>query len=98
MARSNRAFGDKKLAEEQLLKLGLYRDEIWKEKMISPNQAEELLMGKRKRPKKEIAGLLEDFTIKPLGPPTLVPVNDRREEITPDGDRFQDLDAVENPE
>lgn len=94
--RSNRKFGDQFAAEEKLLELGLTEDEVWKRKMISPNQAEELLAARLKRPKKQVTGLLSDYVIQPQGPRTLAPVNDKREEVSLDGDRFDNLDAEQS--
>lgn len=93
--RSNRKFGDKTRAESELIELGLTEEQIWVHKMISPNQAEDLIRAKRSMSKNKASGLIEHLVVQPPGPRSLAPVGDKRQEITPDGDRFDDLDAVD---
>lgn len=90
-ARANRVFEKPKAAADELLSLGLQRNDIFNEKMVSPAQAEELLRKKGLR-KKQIEEKLKPLVYKPSGNPTLVSVNDKRPALeNPTDDAFADL-------
>jgi len=90
---SRRKFRDQDEARDWLSMLGFAEEDMWVIKLISPNQAEELLQTRKKMSKRQAALLLGDLVIKPPGPRTLAQLNDRRVELPLDGDRFDDLDA-----
>jgi hypothetical protein len=70
-SRTNRTWNDRDDARNHLLSLGLKRDQIIQEKLISPAQAEKLLP----KPKRET---LSDLVFKAPGGPTVVDAKDRR--------------------
>lgn len=80
-ARTHRKFTSESKARSHLLSLGLKREDIIKESLVSPNQAETLLRSKLKHKTADLPALLEGLVTKPPGDPTLVPVTDRRPEI-----------------
>lgn len=80
-ARTHRKFINEAKARKHLLSLGLSREDIIKESMISPNQAEVLLRSRLKFKQADMPKLLEGLVVKPPGDPTLVPQTDKRPEI-----------------
>lgn len=90
---SRRKFADPDEAAKQLDLLGLTEEQIWPRHIISPAQAETILQTHKKLSKRKAASLIEDFVVRPPGPRTLAQLNDRREALPLDGDRFEDLDA-----
>lgn len=78
--RSIRTFPNDVRVIEHLMFLGLDESKIVETKVISPAKAEELLKKAGYR-SKLIPSLLEGYTKKPPGKPTIVPLSDRREPI-----------------
>ena len=78
--RSIRSFKNDARVIEHLEFLGLRQDQIVESKIISPAQAEELLRKQGYRAKL-IPSLLDGYTQKPPGKPTIVPLSDKREPI-----------------
>lgn len=78
--RTHRQFKDEAKAREYLLQLGLARDAIIKESLVSPNQAETLLR-RAGRKTKELPELFNGWVYKPPGKATIVPLSDRRDEL-----------------
>lgn len=77
-SRSRRAFKNPREAVFELEMMGVPRDELISEEVVSPAQAEVLLRKAGQRAK-DIPNLLQGLTIKPRGKPTLAPLSDRRE-------------------
>lgn len=99
-SRARRVFKNQTAAVKRLVDdLGLPRREVVVEKLVSPAQAELLLIKKGRR-KKEMPALLEGLVHKPPGNPTLVPAYDRRPELSRAADHaFDDLPLnSENPD
>lgn len=84
--RSRRVFPNQEKAQKALIGLGLKRDDLINEKMISPNQAEKLLRKKGFKAA-QLPDLMSGLVHKPPGRATLVPVSDKRPEV-------EDLSAV----
>jgi hypothetical protein len=78
--RAIRVFQNDNRAIEHLQFLGLREDQIVESKIISPAKAEELLRKQGYRAK-VIPSLLDGYTKKPPGKPTIVPLSDKREAI-----------------
>jgi hypothetical protein len=89
--RTNRKFIDEKIAAKRLLEKGLTKDDIYTTSTASPAQAEEALHKRLKIPKKEAAAMLEDLTVRPPGPRSLVLRTDNRPELPNPGDVFQPI-------
>lgn len=79
-SRSRRVFNDKQKALHELNRMGVPFDELVEEKMVSPNQAGDLLVkhGQRRR---DIPKLLTGLIHKPPGKATLAPLSDPRPEL-----------------
>lgn len=93
--RSHRKFANAEKVKEHLLSLGLSKEEIISESLVSPNAAEELLR-KKGRKRKELPELLKGLVVKPPGKATLVPLSDKRpavEDVT-----ALVFESVETPE
>lgn len=98
-ARSNRQFRDEAKAKKFLLEMGLKLKDIITEKMISPAQAETLLVNKKLATKAIAAEKLSAVAYKPPGKPTLAAAHDKRAPIEGMTDRlFDDLDETETTE
>jgi hypothetical protein len=93
--RTNRKFIDEKVAATRLLEKGLTKDDIYTTSTVSPAQAEEALHKRLKVPKKQAAAMLEDLTIRPPGPRSLVLRTDNRPELPNPGDVFQPIPQPE---
>lgn len=78
--RANRVFDNHDRVVQHLLFLGLHEEQIIETSVVSPAKAEELLKKAGYRPKL-IPSLLEGYTKKPPGKPTIVPLSDKREPI-----------------
>lgn len=78
--RSNRHFINDDMAVEALEALGLKREQLIKQEVVSPAAAEDLLRSVGHR-RKDIPNLLEGLIRKPPGKPTLVPLEDPRPEL-----------------
>lgn len=76
-ARSKRLFPDKKKAVSHLESLGVWPEDVLVETIVSPAEAERLLIKAGHR-RKDVPSLLEGVTYKPRGKPTLAPLSDRR--------------------
>lgn len=76
-ARSRRAFRNVDATVAKLEILGVPREKSIEEKLVSPAEAERLLMKAGHR-RKDVPSLLEDLTIKPKGKPTLARLSDKR--------------------
>lgn len=91
--RSFRAFENVLQAVDHLVTLGVPRDKLVTTEYASPAQVEELLKAAGHR-SKDIPSLLEGYTKKPPGKPTIVHISDKRE---PMGDitegAFNSLDS-----
>lgn len=77
--RTFRQFKNQSVAEAELIRFGLKREELYKETFVSPAQAEDLLAKKYKR--KDIPVLMKGLAYKPPGKVTLVPLSDPRPEV-----------------
>nr|DAI87192.1 MAG TPA: Protein of unknown function (DUF2800) [Caudoviricetes sp.] len=75
--RSHRVFRSKDKAVAALVALGLDRDDVISEEMISPAKAEELLKAEGYK-LKDLKDLLNDLVFKPPGKATLAPIKDSR--------------------
>lgn len=84
--RGARRWTDAEIAEAQLKKFRLKRDEMYNRKLISPTQASKLLKDQPKRIAK-LAGLIEQ----PDGAPHVAPASDNRPAIETVADKFEVL-------
>lgn len=84
--RSFRAFKSRPAAVAALVNLGLKQSDVLKEELISPAQAEELLL-KLGYKKKELPELLNDLVIRPPGKATIAPIKDGRPALS---ERYED--------
>jgi hypothetical protein len=78
--RSRRYFKDKDKSVEHLMSLGVPRDEILVESLVTPAKAEKALRAHGHR-RADLPGLLEGLVGKPPGKATLVPLSDPRPEV-----------------
>lgn len=78
--RTHRHFRDDNQARDHLMSLGLKREAIVKEELVSPSQAE-VLLRRAGHKTKELPALLNGLVVKPPGKATLVPLSDRRDEL-----------------
>ena len=86
-SRTYRNFKSEEAAVKQLQMIGLEQHEIFKQELISPAEAEELIREKFPQfPKKLIPELVNDAVDRPRGRPTLVLLSDRRPEFNQDLD------------
>lgn len=92
--RSNREFTSRGDALSKLTAAGLKRDQIIEERMISPAQAEDLLIAAGHR-RKNLPELLDGIVKKSPGKPTLAPLSDKRPPIE---DSTEGAFAPINPE
>lgn len=76
-ARTRRKFRNPTLAARHLTSLGIPFDEIIDERMVTPAQAEKVLL-RHKFKRKELPEVLDGLIYKPEGKATLVPMSDRR--------------------
>jgi Protein of unknown function (DUF2800) len=89
--RSNRVFISKTDAVKTLVKLGCNRGDILREELVSPAEAEKLLVKEGHR-RADLPELMAHLVRKPPGKPTLVPMSDKRQEIQDvSGDAFASL-------
>lgn len=96
--RSRRKFKNDDSAAEHLEFLGVPADQIIKKSVVSPAESEKLLRKAGFR-LKEIPSLLEGYTIKPPGKPTIVPLTDKRQPIADLSEAvFDDLDTETSEE
>lgn len=79
-SRSHRKWSSPSGAKQKLLALGLKRDDIITEKMVTPAQAEKALR-KAGHQTKTLPQLLTGMVTRPPGVATLVPLSDRRPEV-----------------
>lgn len=79
--RSIRKFANKDKTITGLQALGLKRSEVVEEKLASPAEVEKLLV-KRGHRVRDLPELLRPLVIKPPGKATLVPISDKRPELT----------------
>lgn len=84
--RSHRVFRNKEKAVQELVALGLDRDDLLTEELASPAKVEELLKAEGYK-YKELPGLIEHLVFRPPGKATLASVNDRRPALA---DKFDD--------
>ncbi len=96
-SRSRRVFTNKPAVVKKLVdELGIPKSEVVEEVLVSPAQAE-VLLTKHGHRRKTIPTLLDGLVYKAPGNPTLVPLNDRRVELSNAADHaFDDLPL--NPE
>jgi len=78
--KSNRRFINPPAAAEHLIENGCDREDVIEKNIVSPAEAEKLLVkaGHRRR---DIPELLEGLVRKPPGKPTLAPLSDKRQEL-----------------
>lgn len=89
-ARTRRKFRNPAQAERHLLSLGIPFDELVEERMVTPAQAEKVLL-RHKFKRKDLPEVLEGLIYKPEGKATLVPLSDRRPALRHlSADAFQD--------
>ena len=81
--RSNRKWTDEKVVGEILLEQGFLKDIIYTTKLTGISNMEKAIG------KKEVNRLLGDYIVKPVGNPTLVSINDKREPYNPAKADFQ---------
>ena len=79
--RANRKFKNKLQTIKTLVELGCNRKDVLVEELVSPAEAEKLLRKAGHR-HKDLPELLAGLVEKPPGKPTLVPLSDRRQELT----------------
>lgn len=79
-ARSRRKFINEDKAKAALVELGVEEDKLTKSKLVSPNQAEGLLIAAGHK-RKELPLLLHGLVFKPAGKASLVPIADARPAI-----------------
>lgn len=92
-ARSRRYFPNKTQTIERLAELGVPESKSVESVLVSPAQAEKLLRGAGHRAK-DIPSLLDGFTKKPPGKPTLAVLADKRPALVDlTGVTFDDLDS-----
>ncbi len=90
--RANRIFINDEKAAEHLEFLGVPADKLYEHKFVSPSKAEELLKKQGFRAK-ELPALLDGYTRKPPGKPTIVPLSDKRPAMVDLSEvAFSDLD------
>jgi hypothetical protein len=95
-SRSNRRFVNEHVAGPRLIAFGCDPHDVYSESMVSPAQAEDLLVKAGHR-RKDLPALLNGLVMKPPGKPTLVPESDRRTAIADVTENaFSDL--TQNPE
>jgi hypothetical protein len=95
--RSIRKFTNEREAAEHLQHLGVPKEQVFETKIVSPSKAEELLIKAGHR-RKDMQSLLEGYTRKPPGKPTIVPLHDKRPAMVDLTEEvFDDLDS-ETPE
>lgn len=85
--RSVRVINDTETAIERLNAIGLSTEDVTSRKLKGIGDLERLVG------KKPLAATLAGLIVKPQGPPTLVPESDRREELSPTIDDFDELDS-----
>lgn len=91
--KSSRSFPNQKAATEHLQFLGLTFDEIAPRQMVSPAQAEDLLL-KQGYKRKMLPSLLNDVVQRAPGAPTMVPSTDKRPSLLESSEGvFDDLDG-----
>lgn len=91
--KSSRSFPNQKAATEHLQFLGLTFDEIAPRQMVSPAQAEDLLL-KQGYKRKMLPSLLNDVVQRAPGAPTMVPSTDKRPSLLESSEGvFGDLDG-----
>lgn len=78
--RAIRFFKNVEAAKDRLLSLGLERDQVVQESIVSPAQAE-VLLKKIGRKQRELPELLDGLIGKPPGKPTIADLSDSRPEI-----------------
>lgn len=97
-SRTKRRFKSRSAAEKHLLSLGLKRNQIIREKLVSPAQAEDLLIAAG-HARADLPDLLSSAVEKPAGKPTLAPDSDKRPVWTdPSSVAFGDLTATSDDE
>lgn len=79
-SRSHRKWKSEAQARDALIQLGVKRQDLIKEKLVTPAQAEKVLR-KVGHPTKQLPQLLSGLITKPPGIATLVPLSDRRPEV-----------------
>lgn len=94
--RSHREFTSPKRAVERLVEFGVDRHALVQEKIVSPAEAERLLIQAGHR-RKDIPELLEGLTRKPPGKPALALLSDKRPALA-DMSRVAFDDLIENSE
>jgi hypothetical protein len=75
--RVKRRFANAAVAGPKLVALGCDPADVYVESMVSPAQAEDLLVKAGHR-RKDLPDLIDGLTVKPPGKPTLAPISDRR--------------------
>lgn len=91
--RAFRIFVNEEKAETHLASLGVPREKLYESKFVSPSKAEELLKKAGFRAK-ELPALLDGYTRKPPGKPTIVPLSDKRQALVDLSEvAFDDLDV-----
>lgn len=83
--RSVRVINDTETAIERLNAIGLSTEDITDRKLKGIGDLERLVG------KKPLAATLDGLIVKPQGPPTLAPESDKREELSPTIDDFEEL-------
>lgn len=85
--RSVRVINDAETAIERLKAIGLSTEDVTDRKLKGIGDLERLVG------KKRLAAILDGLIVKPQGLPTLAPESDRREELRPAIDDFEELDS-----
>lgn len=85
--RSVRVINDTETAMERLKAIGFSAEDITNRKLKGIGDLERLVG------KKPLAATLDGLIVKPRGLPTLVPESDKREELSPAIDDFEELDS-----
>lgn len=75
--KSNRVFTNPQQAASKLVSLGCKPDDVIVQRVVSPSEAEELLI-KASHRRKDLPELLDGLVRKPPGKPTLAPKSDKR--------------------
>lgn len=78
---THRRWVDSVKARQALLGMGLKREAIVTESFVSPHAAEEALVRAKIVKRRDLPNVLQHLVEKPSGAPTLVPANDRRQEM-----------------